>query len=306
MSNDSPFSPVEDIIEDIKKGKMVIITDDADRENEGDLIASAECITPEIVNFMSKYGRGLICTPISESIATRLELPMMVPNNRESFKTNFTVSVDGASGITTGSSAADRATTIKLLSEDCTIGEDLVQPGHIFPLLAKPGGVLRRAGHTEAATDLAKLAGLNEAAVICEILNDDGTMSRLPELLKLAKTHDLKIGTIESLIQYRRKREKLIDHLETISLPTNWGDFDLHMYQSAFDEETHLALVRGKIDPDTAISLLIPLFAGLLAEHHNHIMMVLLTCKPLSTRSSQILTSHVGRVSHTSGDPSDS
>lgn len=255
MNNDPPFSPIEDIINDIKSGKMVIITDDADRENEGDLIASAECITPEIVNFMAKYGRGLICTPISESIATRLELPMMVPNNRESFKTNFTVSVDAAKGITTGISAADRATTIKLLSEDCTIGEDLVQPGHIFPLLAKPGGVLRRAGHTEAAIDLAKLAGLNEAAVICEILNDDGTMSRLPELLNLAKEHDLKIGTIESLIQYRRKRERLIEHLETISLPTSWGDFDLHMYQSAFDEETHLALVRGKIDPDSPITV---------------------------------------------------
>ena len=255
MNNDPPFSPIEDIINDIKAGKMVIITDDADRENEGDLIASAECITPEIVNFMAKYGRGLICTPISESIATRLELPMMVPNNRESFKTNFTVSVDAAKGITTGISTADRATTIKLLSEDCTIGEDLVQPGHIFPLLAKPGGVLRRAGHTEAAIDLAKLAGLNEAAVICEILNDDGTMSRLPELLNLAKEHDLKIGTIESLIQYRRKRERLIEHLETISLPTSWGDFDLHMYQSAFDEETHLALVRGKIDPDSPITV---------------------------------------------------
>ncbi|MEC7856730.1 MAG: bifunctional 3,4-dihydroxy-2-butanone-4-phosphate synthase/GTP cyclohydrolase II, partial [Verrucomicrobiota bacterium] len=238
-----------------KAGKMVIITDDADRENEGDLIASAECITPEIVNFMAKYGRGLICTPISESIATRLELPMMVPNNRESFKTNFTVSVDAAKVLTTGISAADRATTIKLLSEDCTSGEDLVQPGHIFPLLAKPGGVLRRAGHTEAAIDLAKLAGLNEAAVICEILNDDGTMSRLPELLNLANEHDLKIGTIESLIQYRRKRERLIEHLETISLPTSWGDFDLHMYQSAFDEETHLALVRGKIDPDSPITV---------------------------------------------------
>ncbi len=255
MNNNPPFSPIEDIINDIKAGKMVIITDDADRENEGDLIASAECITPEIVNFMAKYGRGLICTPISESIATRLELPMMVPNNRESFKTNFTVSVDAAKGITTGISAADRATTIKLLSEDCTIGEDLVQPGHIFPLLAKPGGVLRRAGHTEAAIDLAKLAGLNEAAVICEILNDDGTMSRLPELLNLDKEHDLKIGTIESLIQYRRKRERLIEHLETISLPTSWGDFDLHMYQSAFDEETHLALVRGKIDPDSPITV---------------------------------------------------
>ncbi len=255
MNNNPPFSPIEDIITDIKAGKMVIITDDADRENEGDLIASAECITPEIVNFMAKHGRGLICTPISESIATRLELPMMVPNNRESFKTNFTVSVDAAKGITTGISAADRATTIKLLSEDCTIGEDLVQPGHIFPLLAKPGGVLRRAGHTEAAIDLAKLAGLNEAAVICEILNDDGTMSRLPELLNLANEHDLKIGTIESLIQYRRKRERLIEHLETISLPTSWGDFDLHMYQSAFDEETHLALVRGKIDPDSPITV---------------------------------------------------
>ena len=255
MNNDPTFSPIEDIITDIKAGKMVIITDDADRENEGDLIASAECITPEVVNFMAKYGRGLICTPISESIATRLELPMMVPNNRESFKTNFTVSVDAAKGITTGISAADRATTIKLLSEDCTIGEDLVQPGHIFPLLAKPGGVLRRAGHTEAAIDLAKLAGLNEAAVICEILNDDGTMSRLPELLNLANEHDLKIGTIESLIQYRRKRERLIEHLETISLPTSWGDFDLHMYQSAFDEETHLALVRGKIDPDSPITV---------------------------------------------------
>ncbi|MEC7222836.1 MAG: bifunctional 3,4-dihydroxy-2-butanone-4-phosphate synthase/GTP cyclohydrolase II [Verrucomicrobiota bacterium] len=255
MNNDPTFSPIEDIITDIKAGKMVIITDDADRENEGDLIASAECITPEIVNFMAKYGRGLICTPISESIATRLELPMMVPNNMESFKTNFTVSVDAAKGITTGISAADRATTIKLLSEDCTIGEDLVQPGHIFPLLAKPGGVLRRAGHTEAAIDLAKLAGLNEAAVICEILNDDGTMSRLPELLNLANEHDLKIGTIESLIQYRRKRERLIEHLETISLPTSWGDFDLHMYQSAFDEETHLALVRGKIDPDSPITV---------------------------------------------------
>tara|TARA_B100001057_G_scaffold465866_1_gene522403 strand:+ start:5741 stop:6946 length:1206 start_codon:yes stop_codon:yes gene_type:complete len=255
MNSNSPFSPVEDIIEDIKLGKMVIITDDADRENEGDLIAAAECITPETVNFMAKFGRGLICTPITQSVADRLELQMMVPNNRESFKTNFTVSVDAAKGITTGISAADRATTIRLLADDCTIGEDLVQPGHIFPLLAKPGGVLRRAGHTEAATDLTNLAGLNESAVICEILNDDGTMARLPELITLAKEHDLKIGTIESLIQYRRKREKLIDHLETINLPTNWGDFDLHMYQCSYDDETHLALVRGKINPDSPVTV---------------------------------------------------
>ncbi|MEE3176570.1 MAG: bifunctional 3,4-dihydroxy-2-butanone-4-phosphate synthase/GTP cyclohydrolase II [Verrucomicrobiota bacterium] len=253
MNNGSTFSPVDDIVSDIRAGKMVIITDDADRENEGDLIVAAQCITPEIVNFMTKIGRGLICSPITEPVAMRLELPMMVPNNREPFKTNFTVSVDAAKGITTGISASDRAETIRLLADDATIGEDLVQPGHIFPLLAKPGGVLRRAGHTEAATDLTRLAGLNEVAVICEILTDDGSMARLPELTAIAKKHDLKIGTIESLIQYRRKRERLVDHLESINLPTRWGNFNLHMYQSTYGEETHLALVRGKIDPDNAV-----------------------------------------------------
>lgn len=253
MNNGPTFSPVDDIVSDIRAGKMVIITDDADRENEGDLIVAAQCITPEIVNFMTKIGRGLICSPITEPVAMRLELPMMVPNNREPFKTNFTVSVDAAKGITTGISASDRAETIKLLADDATIGEDLVQPGHIFPLLAKPGGVLRRAGHTEAATDLTRLAGLNEVAVICEILNDDGSMARLPELTSIAKKHDLKIGTIESLIQYRRKRERLVDHLESINLPTKWGNFNLHMYQSTYGEETHLALVRGEINPDNAV-----------------------------------------------------
>jgi len=253
MNNGPTFSPVDDIVSDIRAGKMVIITDDADRENEGDLIVAAQCITPEIVNFMTKIGRGLICSPITEPVAMRLELPMMVPNNREPFKTNFTVSVDAAKGITTGISASDRAETIKLLADDATIGEDLVQPGHIFPLLAKPGGVLRRAGHTEAATDLTRLAGLNEVAVICEILNDDGSMARLPELTSIAKKHDLKIGTIESLIQYRRKRERLVDHLESINLPTKWGNFNLHMYQSTYGEETHLALVRGEINPDNPV-----------------------------------------------------
>ena len=253
MNNGSTFSPVDDIVSDIRAGKMVIITDDADRENEGDLIVAAQCITPEIVNFMTKIGRGLICSPITEPVAMRLELPMMVPNNREPFKTNFTVSVDAAKGITTGISASDRAETIRLLADDATIGEDLVQPGHIFPLLAKPGGVLRRAGHTEAATDLTRLAGLNEVAVICEILTDDGSMARLPELTAIAKKHDLKIGTIESLIQYRRKRERLVDHLESINLPTKWGNFNLHMYQSTYGEETHLALVRGEINPDNAV-----------------------------------------------------
>ena len=232
---------------------MVIVTDDADRENEGDLIVAAEKVTPEIVNFMAKFGRGLICVPLTEEAAARLELPMMVPDNRESFRTGFTVSVDAARGITTGISAADRAATIRVLADEASIGRDLVQPGHIFPLQAKAGGVLRRAGHTEAAVDLARLAGLSEVAVICEVLNDDGSMARLPELQTMAAEHDLKIGTIESLIQYRRKREKLVEHKETINLPTEWGDFVLHMYRAGFDDEEHLALVMGQIDPDRPI-----------------------------------------------------
>ncbi len=253
MQQPSPFSPVDELISDFRAGKMVIVTDDADRENEGDLIVAAEKITPEIVNFMAKFGRGLICVPLSEEAATRLELPMMVPNNRESFRTNFTVSVDAARGITTGISAADRAATIRVLADEASIGQDLVQPGHIFPLQAKAGGVLRRAGHTEAAVDLARLAGLSEVAVICEILNDDGSMARLPELETMAAEHGLKIGTIENLIQYRRKREKLVEHEETVKLPTEWGDFDLHMYRASFDDEVHLALVKGQIDPDQPI-----------------------------------------------------
>ncbi len=253
MEKDTPFSPVDELVADIRTGKMVIVTDDADRENEGDLIGAAEKATPEMINFMAKHGRGLICVPLTEDAAARLELPMMVPNNRESFRTNFTVSVDAAEGVTTGISAADRAATIAVLGDEASIGEDLVQPGHVFPLCAKPGGVLRRAGHTEAAVDLARLAGLSEAGVICEVLNDDGTMARLPELKVMAREHGLKIGTIESLIQYRREREKLVEHEETIKLPTDWGEFDLHMYRAAFDDEVHLALVKGEIDPDRPV-----------------------------------------------------
>lgn len=227
---------------------MVIVTDDEDRENEGDLLCAAERITPEIVNFMATHGRGLICAPLSPEIAQRLELREMVQRNKEAFSTNFTVSVDAASGISTGISAADRARTIQLLAEPKTQVGDLVQPGHIFPLIAKPGGVLRRAGHTEAAVDLARLSGLQPAGVICEIMNKKGEMARLPELITFAKKHKLRVCTIASLIRYRRDQEKLVEKEQTIQMPTDYGEFDLHLYRSKLDGETHLALTKGKID----------------------------------------------------------
>lgn len=245
---ESTFSSVEALLEDIRAGRMVIITDDEDRENEGDLVAAAQCITPEMVNFMAKYGRGLICAPLSEERAQELGLPAMVQRNRDAFGTNFTVSVDAAEGVTTGISAPDRARTLRVLVEAGSKKEDLVQPGHVFPLIAKPGGVLRRAGHTEAAVDLARMAGMAAGGVICEILNDDGTMARLPELLKFAQEHGLKIGTIESLIRYRQERERLIECAQVIKMPTDYGEFELHLYVSKLDGANHLALVKGKID----------------------------------------------------------
>jgi 3,4-dihydroxy 2-butanone 4-phosphate synthase/GTP cyclohydrolase II len=227
---------------------MVIVTDDEDRENEGDLICAAELATPAMINFMLKYGRGMMCAPITEERAQRLGLSSMVQVNRDTFGTNYTVTVDASVGVTTGVSAPDRAHTIGVLANPASKKEDLKQPGHINPLIAKNGGVLRRAGHTEAAVDLATLAGVQPAAVICEILNDDGTMARLPDLVKFAKAHDLKIGSIESLIRYRQEREKLVEREQVIKLPTDYGDFDLHLYRSKLDGENHLALVKGKID----------------------------------------------------------
>ncbi len=244
----SPFSPVEAILADIRAGKMVIVTDDADRENEGDLVCAAHGATPEVVNFMARFGRGLICAPVSEEYAKRLGLTSMARKNRDAFSTNFTVSVDAAEGITTGISAPDRARTISVLTNPASKEGDLVQPGHVFPLIAKAGGVLRRAGHTEAAVDLAVLAGLEPAGVICEIMNDDGTMARLPELVKFAKEHDLKVCTIESLIRHRQEREKLVEPEQVIKMPTDYGTFDLHLYRSKLDGDHHLALVKGKID----------------------------------------------------------
>ena len=212
------FSSVEDLIADIRLGRLVIIVDDEDRENEGDLVCAAAKITPEAINFMATHGRGLICAPITQEAAERLGLPLMVRRNTESHGTNFTVAVDAADGVTTGISAADRARTVQILANPLAEPRDLVRPGHILPLQAKQGGVLRRAGHTEAAVDLARLAGLEPAGVICEILNEDGTMARLPQLLEFAEKHDLKIGTIEALIDYRRSQEKLIERIERIQM----------------------------------------------------------------------------------------
>ena len=247
MNKQSNFDSIEEVIADIAKGRMVVVTDDADRENEGDLVMAAGKITPEAVNFMATHARGLVCAPITEQRAEQLGLQRMVAKNRENQKTDFTVSVDATNGITTGISAADRAATIRVLVQADATPQDLVQPGHVFPLQAKDGGVLRRAGHTEAAVDLARLAGFQPAGVICEIMHDDGSMARLPELLKYKKKHKLKICTIRDLIAYRRQREKLIAPEQVIKMPTDYGEFDLHMYRSVVDGVHHLALVKGKI-----------------------------------------------------------
>lgn len=232
---------------------MVIVTDDEDRENEGDLVMAASAITPDAVNFMLRHARGLICVPITQERAKLLGLPPMVRVNRELYRTAFTVTVDAAHGITTGISTADRAKTIALLAAPATRAEDFVQPGHIHPLQALDGGVLRRAGHTEAAVDLARMAGLEPAGVICEILNEDGTMARGPELAEFARGHDLHMVTIAELIQHRRDRERLIEKLEQIHLPTDSGDFDLHLFCSLLDGNHHLALVKGDISGEEPV-----------------------------------------------------
>ncbi len=242
------FDTIDDVVSDIARGRMVIVTDDADRENEGDLVMAAEKVTPEAVNFMAKHGRGLICVPISNERAEQLGLQRMVVRNREMYRTDFTVSVDAARGITTGISAQDRAATIQAIANPKSSPDDLVQPGHVFPLRAKDGGVLRRTGHTEAAVDLARMAGLQPAGVLCEILHDDGTMARLPELMEFRKKHGLRICTIQNLIAHRRLREKLVEREQVVKLPTDYGDFDLHLYRSKLDGAHHLALVKGKID----------------------------------------------------------
>jgi 3,4-dihydroxy 2-butanone 4-phosphate synthase/GTP cyclohydrolase II len=253
MKKSSAFDPIEDVLKDIRAGRMVIVTDDEDRENEGDLVMAAQKVTPAAVNFMARHARGLICAPITEERAAVLGLQRMVLHNRESQRTDFTVSVDAARGITTGISAADRAASIRVLVDPKATPADLIQPGHVFPLQARPGGVLRRAGHTEAAVDLARLAGLQPAGVICEILRDDGTMARLPDHKKMKAKHGLKLCTIRDLIAYRRQREKLVACEQVVNMPTEYGDFALHLYRSEVDGAHHLALVKGRPTKDKPV-----------------------------------------------------
>ncbi|MBI4398943.1 MAG: bifunctional 3,4-dihydroxy-2-butanone-4-phosphate synthase/GTP cyclohydrolase II [Candidatus Omnitrophica bacterium] len=242
------FHPIEEIIADIRAGKMVIMTDDESRENEGDLVFAAQCVTPEMINFMSKFGRGLICVPMTEERADVLGLHDMVDANREDMtKTAFTLSVDSTLGVTTGISAFDRARTIEVLADSRRNHRDIVSPGHVFPLKAKRGGVMTRAGHTEAGVDLARLAGLEPVAVICEIMNDDGTMARTADLFRFARHHGLKIGTIQSLIEYRSKFDKLIEKIADADLPTEDGLWKIKLYRSHVDGKDHVALVRGNI-----------------------------------------------------------
>jgi 3,4-dihydroxy 2-butanone 4-phosphate synthase/GTP cyclohydrolase II len=247
MNAEFKFNTIEEAIEDIKAGKFIVVIDDEDRENEGDLVMAAEKITPEAVNFMAKHGRGLICVLMPNDRLERLKLHPMVEVNTAKLGTRFTVSVDAIHGTTTGISAADRAITIKALADETTKPEDLGRPGHVFPIQAVSGGVLSRAGHTEASVDLARLAKLNPVGVLCEIMNDDGTMARVPQLFPLAKQFGLKIITIRDLIAYRHKTERLITHVTTVNFPTEFGTFQMHMYKSELDDHHHLALVKGDI-----------------------------------------------------------
>ncbi len=247
------LNSIEEIIEDLRQGKMVVIMDDEDRENEGDLLMAAPACTADDINFMARFGRGLICLTLTRDRCQQLRLPLMVNSTDEEHGTNFTLSIEAAEGVTTGISAADRATTVQAAVKSDARPEDIVQPGHIFPLMAQPGGVLNRAGHTEAGCDLARLAGYDPSAVIVEILNDDGTMARRPDLEKFAKEHNLKIGTIEDLIRYRIENEKTVERVSECDFPNEFGHFRLFAYQDAIGNDLHMALVHGEIDPDKPV-----------------------------------------------------
>lgn len=245
-----PLARIEEALEQIRQGRMVILVDDEDRENEGDLCLAAEKVTPEAINFMAREGRGLICLSLTEERADELDLPLMVRENSSSFGTAFTVSIEARRGVTTGISAADRAHTIKVAIADETTARDLARPGHVFPLRARNGGVLVRAGQTEGSADLARLAGLKPAGVICEIMNDDGTMSRMPELRRFAERHGLMIVTIADLVAYRMRTELLIRRAADTRLPTEFGEFRAIVYENDVDQAQHMALVMGEINPD--------------------------------------------------------
>ena len=247
-NEENSFDSIESAIADIAAGKMVIVTDDESRENEGDLVMAAEKVTPQAVNEMALHARGLICVPMLSDQLRRLGINSMASENRESQQTDFAVSVDASVGITTGISAHDRAETIRILGDSNSEPKMLVQPGHVFPLRAKPGGVLQRAGHTEAAVDLAQLAGLNPSGVICEILNEDGSLARLPDLIKFKAKHKLKLICIADLIEYRHTRDKLIEHILTKPFESEFGTFDLHVFRSVIDDRQHLALSMGELN----------------------------------------------------------
>ena len=263
-----PFSPIENIIEDIRRGKMVIVCDDEDRENEGDLTMAAELVTAEDINFMATRGKGLICLPMSGEIVDRLEIPEMVQHNASRMGTAFTASIEAKDGISTGISAADRAHTCRVAVDDATGPEDLVMPGHVFPLRARPGGVLQRAGQTEAAVDLARLAGLKPAGVICEIMNDDGTMARVPDLEKFSKEHGVKMVTVAQIIEYRRAYEKHVNFAVETRLPTPFGEFRVRAYENDIDDLTHLALVMG--EPEGKDNILIRVHSACLTGDALH------------------------------------
>jgi 3,4-dihydroxy 2-butanone 4-phosphate synthase / GTP cyclohydrolase II len=249
----SLFDPVEQAVQDIADGKLIVVTDDESRENEGDLVMAASRATPETVNTMIRFARGLICVPTTSHQLKRLGISQMVLENRESHKTDFSVSVDAAEGITTGISAYDRCRTIRLLADPDSTPDALVQPGHVFPLKSKPGGVLERAGHTEAAVDLASLAGLHPSGVICEILNDDGTCARLPELLEFKRRHGLTMISIASLIEYRHQREQLVEEIGSEPFPSEFGEFTLHAFRSRIDGRQHFAFCMGQPGPEPTL-----------------------------------------------------
>jgi 3,4-dihydroxy 2-butanone 4-phosphate synthase/GTP cyclohydrolase II len=241
------FAPIPEILEEIRAGRMVILVDDESRENEGDLVMAAEKVTPEAINFMTRYGRGLVCLTLTPEKCAALDLHPMAPENSSRYGTAFTVTIDAAQGITTGISAHDRARTILTAVDDRCTPADLARPGHVHPIRAREGGVLVRAGHTEGSVDLARLAGLKPAGVICEIMNDDGTMARLPDLLEFARRHGLKVATIAQLIEYRRRKERLIERIVSVRMPTRFGDFRLRLYKSRVDDYLHVALCKGDV-----------------------------------------------------------
>ena len=246
------FSSIEETLEDVRQGKMIIIVDDEDRENEGDLMIASETVTPDAINFMARFGRGLVCVALTEERTRELGLSMMVEDNQSPFETPFTISIDAQNGVTTGISAADRARTIRVAIDPETKPGDLVKPGHIFPLRARNGGVLVRMGQTEASVDMARLAGLNPSGVICEIMDDDGTMARLPSLTEFARKHDLKMITTKDLAEYRLQRETLVEEVVTTKMPTEFGEFNAVSFRNVLLDQTHIPLVKGEIDRETA------------------------------------------------------